>query len=35
MKWVDLAQDSDRLQAVVNAVMNIRFPKKCGNFLTN
>jgi hypothetical protein len=26
MDWIDLAQDSDRLRAVVNAVMNLRVP---------
>jgi hypothetical protein len=24
--WIDLAQDKDRLQAVVNAVMNLQVP---------
>jgi hypothetical protein len=30
-----LAQDSDRLQALVNAVMNLRFPYNVENFLTS
>jgi len=32
--WMHLAQDKDRWRALVNTVMNIRFPKKAGNFLT-
>jgi hypothetical protein len=26
MDWIGLAQDIDRWQAIVNAVMNLRFP---------
>jgi len=26
MEWIDLAQDRDRWQVLVNAVMNIRVP---------
>jgi hypothetical protein len=26
MDWIDLAQDRDRLLALVNAVMNLRVP---------
>jgi hypothetical protein len=26
MDWTDMAQDKDRLQALVNAVMNLRVP---------
>jgi hypothetical protein len=26
MDWIDMAQDRDRWQALVNAVMNLRIP---------
>ena len=33
-EWIDLAQERDRRRAVVNAVMNLRFPQNAGNFWT-
>jgi len=33
MEWIDLAQDRERWQALVNAVMNFEFHKMRGIFL--
>jgi hypothetical protein len=34
MDWIELAGDRDGWGALANAVMNLRFPKNVGNFLT-
>jgi len=33
--WIDQARDRDRWRALVNALMNLRFPQNVGNFLTS
>jgi hypothetical protein len=33
--WSDLAQDTDRWQALVNVVMNLQFSQNVGGFLSS
>jgi len=33
--WMELAEDRNRWRALVSTVMNLRFPKNAGNFLTS
>jgi hypothetical protein len=35
MDWINLAQDRDKWQALVNAVMGHWVPQNAGNFLTS
>ena len=35
MDWIELAQETDRWWALVNALMNLRVPCNAGNFLTS
>jgi hypothetical protein len=35
MDWIELAQERCGRRALVNAVMNLRFPYNAGNFLTS
>ena len=35
MDWIGLAQDRDRWQRLVSAVMNLWVPRNAGNFLTS
>lgn len=34
VNWIDLAQDKQKLQDIVNIVMNLGFRKNSGNFVT-
>jgi len=33
MGYIDMAKDRDRWHALVNAVLNLRVPIKCGEFV--
>jgi hypothetical protein len=35
MDWIDLAEDTDRWWALVNAIINLSITKNAGNFLTS
>ena len=35
MDWIDVSEDGDRLQALVNVLLNLRVPKNPVTFLTS
>jgi hypothetical protein len=35
VEWIDLAQDGDKWRAVLNRVINLRFPLNVGYFLNS
>jgi len=35
VEWMDLVQDGDQWKALMNTEINLRFPKKSGNFLSS
>ena len=35
MDWIDVAQDTNRWRALLNAAMNLRVPLHAENFLTS
>jgi len=35
MDWINLAQDRDKCQALVNAVLNLQVPQSVGNFFAS
>lgn len=35
MHWIDVAQNTDRWQALMNAVMTLQVPESVGHFLTS
>jgi hypothetical protein len=35
MDWIDLAQDREQWRALMNTVVDLRFPYNAGNFLSS